>query len=110
MHTVLATGFNQPDKVSFYNVVLFLHVLSAIVAFGITFAYPIIFVSLTRNGNVRHLAWWHRTEVEIERKILSPAATLLLLCGIYLASDGIYGWKSTFVTVGLVAIIVIMGL
>ena len=110
MHAVLATSFNQPDKVSFYNVVLFVHVLSAIVAFGITFAYPVIFVSLTRNGNVRHLAWWHRTQVEIERKILSPAATLLLLCGIYLASDGIYGWKSTFVSVGLVGVIVIMGL
>jgi uncharacterized membrane protein len=110
MHAVLATSFNEPDKVSFYNVVLFLHVLSAIVAFGITFAYPLIFASLTRNGNVRHLAWWHRTQADIERKVVSPAATVLLLCGIYLASDGIYGWKSTFVSVGLVAIVAIMGL
>lgn len=110
MHAILATGFNQPDKVSFYNVVLFLHVLSAIVAFGITFTYPLIFASLTRNGNLRHLAWWHRTQVQIERFILSPAATLLLLCGIYMASDGIYGWKSTFVSVGLAGLIVIMGL
>jgi uncharacterized membrane protein len=110
MHAILATGFNQPDKVSFYNVVLFLHVLSAIVAFGITFTYPLIFASLTRNGNLRHLAWGHRTQVQIERFILSPAATLLLLCGIYMASDGIYGWKSTFVSVGLAGLIVIMGL
>jgi hypothetical protein len=110
MHALLATSFNEPDKVTFYNVVLFLHILSAIVAFGITFTYPLIFVSLKRAGNVRHLAWWHRTQVEIERKILSPAATLLLLCGIYMASDGIYGWKSTFVTLGLVFLVVIMGL
>ena len=34
MHTILATGFNEPDKVSFYNVVLFLHILSAIVGIG----------------------------------------------------------------------------
>jgi uncharacterized membrane protein len=110
MHALLATSFNQPDKVSFYNIVLFLHVLSAIVAFGITFAYPMIFASLTRAGNVRHLAWWHRTQVEIERKIVSPAAAVLLICGIYLASDGIYGWKSTFVSLGLVIVLVIMGL
>jgi uncharacterized membrane protein len=110
MHALLATSFNEPDKVSFYNIVLFLHILSAIVAFGITFAYPMIFASLTRAGNVRHLAWWHRTQADIERKIVTPAATLVLLCGIYLASDGIYGWKSTFVTLGLVFLIVIMGL
>jgi uncharacterized membrane protein len=110
MHALLASSFNEPDKVSFYNIVLFLHILSAIVAFGITFTYPMIFASLTRAGNVRHLAWWHRVQVDIERKILSPAATLLLLCGIYLASDGIYGWKSTFVSLGLVCVIVIMGL
>jgi uncharacterized membrane protein len=110
LHGLLATSFNQPDKVSFYNVVLFLHILSAIVAFGITFTYPLIFASLTRNGNVAHLAWWHRTEVQIERFILSPAATLLLACGIYMAIDGPYGFKSTFISLGLAFLIVIMGL
>jgi uncharacterized membrane protein len=110
MLTTLAASFNEPDKVSFYNVVLFLHILSAIVAFGITFTYPLIFASLTRNGNVAHLAWWHRTEVQIERFILSPAATVLLACGIYMAADGPYGFKSTFVSLGLAFLIVIMGL
>src|SRR5438876_8817270 len=98
---MLATSFNQPDTVSFYNVVLFVHILSAIVAFGVTFAYPVIFATLTRAGHVRHLAWWHRTEVQIERLVVSPAATLLLACGIYLASEGPYGWKSTFISLGL---------
>jgi uncharacterized membrane protein len=110
MHPVLATSFSQPDTVSFYNVVLFLHILSAIVAFGITFTYPMILTSLTRGGNIRHLAWWHRTQVDIERKILTPAATLVLLCGIYMAADGPYGFKSTFVSLGLLFLIVILGL
>jgi uncharacterized membrane protein len=110
MHAVLATSFSEPDTVSFYNVVLFLHILSAIVAFGITFAYPMIFASFSRGGNVSHLAWWHRTQVEIERKVLTPAATLVLLCGIYLAADGPYGFKSTFVSLGLLFLLVIMGL
>jgi hypothetical protein len=110
MHTILATSFNEPDKVSFYNIVLFLHILSAIVAFGITFAYPMIFAALTRNGNVRHLAWWHRTQAEIERKLVTPAATLVLICGIYMAAEGPYGFRSTFVSAGIFFLIGIMGL
>jgi hypothetical protein len=110
LHALLATSFNQPDKVSFYNVVLFLHISSAIVAFGILFANPLIFASLRRVGNVAQLAWWHRTQVRVDRFILSPAATLLLACGIYMASEGPYGWKSTFISVGLALLIVIMGI
>jgi uncharacterized membrane protein len=107
---LLATSFNKPDTVSFYNVVLFLHILSAIVAFGILFANPVIFASLRRAGNAAQLAWWHRTQVRVDRMILSPAATLLLACGIYMASDGPYGWKSTFISVGLALLVVIMGI
>jgi len=31
----------QPDKLTAYNLVLFLHVASTIVAFGVVFAYPL---------------------------------------------------------------------
>ena len=110
MHALLATSFNQPDKVSFYNVVLFFHIMSAIVAFGVVFTYPLIFASLSKAANVKHLAWFHRTQVQIDRFILSPAATLLLLCGIYMAAKGPYGFKSTFISLGLAFLIVIMGL
>ena len=105
-----ATSFNKPDTVSFYNVVLFLHILSAIVAFGILFANPVIFASLRRGADVAQLAWWHRTQARVDRLVLSPAATLLLACGIYMASEGPYGWKSTFVSVGLALLVVIMGI
>lgn len=110
MHALLATSFNKPDTVSFYNVVLFLHIFSALVAFGVVFSYPVIFASLTRAGNEAHLAWWHRTQVQIDRFVVSPAATLLLACGIYMASEGPYGFKSTFISLGLAFLIVIMGL
>jgi uncharacterized membrane protein len=110
LHALVATSFNQPDKVSFYNVVLFLHIFSAMVAFGVVFSYPLIFASLSRPGNETHLAWWLRVQIQIDRFVTSTAATLLLACGIYMAAEGPYGFKSTFISLGLAFLIVIMGL
>jgi hypothetical protein len=42
MEPLVAVSFNQPDKVSLYNVVLFVHIASAIAAFGVTFTYPVV--------------------------------------------------------------------
>jgi hypothetical protein len=108
--TVLATSFQQPDTISFYNVVIFVHISAAIIGFGVTFAYPIIDVIVHRPANRRHLAWWHTAQGEIGVKLITTAGTVLLLAGIYLAATGVYDFKSTFVTIGLVIIIVILGL
>jgi hypothetical protein len=106
----LATSFYEPDHISFYNVVLFIHVIAVIVGFGVLFAYPIIDATLRRPGNRTHLAAWHSTQVELGRKLITGSGTLLLLCGIYLAAAGNYDFKSTFVTIGFVIIIVVLGL
>jgi hypothetical protein len=42
--------------------------------------------------------------------VITPAATVLLLAGIYLAAAGIYKFSSMFVSIGLVIIVVILGL
>lgn len=108
--TALATSFYEPDHISFYNIVLFIHITAAIVAFGITFAYPLIDAILRRPANRKHLAWWHETQVDLGRKLITGSGTLLLLCGIYLAATGNYTFKQTFVTIGLVLIIVLLGM
>jgi uncharacterized membrane protein len=108
--TALATSFYEPDHISFYNIVLFLHISAAIVGFGVTFAYPVIDAILRRPGNRKHLAWWHSTQVDVGRKLITTSGTVLLLCGIYLAATGNYDFKATFVTIGLVIIIVILGM
>jgi uncharacterized membrane protein len=105
-----AVSFQQPDTLSFYNFVIFIHITAAIVAFGVTFAYPLIDVALHRPGNRQHLAWWYRIRAQLSRWVITLAATVLLLAGIYLAAAGTYKFKSTFVTIGLVIIIVILGL
>jgi hypothetical protein len=108
--TALATSFQQPDTVSFYNVVIFIHIAAAIIAFGVTFAYPMIDVLVHKPANRRHLAWWHSVQVELGRKLITIAGAVVLLAGIYLAATGVFDFKSTFVTIGLVIIIVILGL
>lgn len=56
--SLLATAFNEADKISFYNVILFVHISAAVLAFGVTFAYPVIFAALSRPENRRHLGWF----------------------------------------------------
>jgi uncharacterized membrane protein len=106
----LATSFQQPDTVSFYNIVVFIHITAAVVAFGVTFAYPIVDAVLHRPGSIQHLGWWHRTQVEIGQKLITSAAVVLLLAGIYLAAAGPYGFGDTFVSIGIVVIVLLLGI
>src|SRR5689334_23238168 len=106
----LATSVQVPNTVSFYNIVLFLHISAAIIAFGVMFAFPLVDAALQRPDNRRHLAWWHTMQVDLGRKLVTGAATVLLICGIYLAATGVFDFSWTFVTVGLVIIIVLLGL
>jgi uncharacterized membrane protein len=106
----IATSFQQPDTVSFYNIVVFVHISAAIMAFGVTFAYPIVDAALHRSGNLQHLAWWHRIQVEIGQKLITSAAVVVLLAGIYLAAAGPYGFGDTFVSIGIVVIVLLLGI
>jgi uncharacterized membrane protein len=106
----LATSVQQPDTVTFYNIVLFIHILAAIAAFGVTASYPIVDAALHRPGNLQHLPWWHRMQTEIGRKVITGGATVLLIAGIYLAAAGPYDFGSTFVSIGIIIIVILFGL
>jgi uncharacterized membrane protein len=106
----LATSFQQADTISFYNVVMFVHIAAAIIAFGVTFSYPIIDAFLHKAGNLQHLGWWHRVQGELGPKLITSSATVLLIAGIYLAASGPFDFGSTFVTIGLVIVVVLLGL
>jgi len=76
-----------------------------VVAFGVTFAYPIMFAVAARR-DPRSLPLLHRIEYTIERMLVNPGLALVLLAGIYLASKGHF-WSDFFVQWGLGAVIVI---
>jgi hypothetical protein len=90
---------------SLYEVVLAVHIMAVVVAFGVTFAYPIMFAVAARH-DPRGLPLLHRIEYTIERTLINPGLALVLLAGIYLASKGHF-WSDFFVQWGLAAVVVI---
>ncbi len=107
---MLAATFQQPDTLSFYNLVVFIHILAAIVAFGVVFMYPLIDVVVHRPANRHHLPAWYRLQALIDQRVVTLAATVVLLAGIYLAAAGPFKFSSLFVSTGIVIIVVILGL
>ncbi len=91
--------------VTFYNVILGVHIMAVVVAFGVTFAYPILFTLAARHGP-SSLPLLHRIEYTIDRYLINPGLLVVILAGIYLASKGHY-WSQFFVQWGLGVAIVL---
>jgi uncharacterized membrane protein len=92
----------------FYDVVLSLHIMAIVVAFGVTFAYPILGMYVTRE-HPRMLPVLHHARDRLGMVLITPAATVALLAGFYLASDRDYMGK-VWVIVPLVILIGLLGL
>jgi hypothetical protein len=90
---------------SLYEFVLAIHIMAVVVAFGVTFAYPIMFAVGARH-DPRSLPLLHRIEYTVERYLINPGLLLVVIAGIYLASEGHY-WSDFFVQWGLGAVVVI---
>ena len=91
----------MPVAIVFYDVVLSIHVMAVVAAFGVWFAYPLL---VTRGD-----AAAHRAQVRVARMVVTPAGSLALLAGVYLASDRSY-WSEVWVSVPLVILVVLLGI
>jgi hypothetical protein len=91
--------------VVFYEFILAVHVMAVVLAFGVTFAFPIVFAVAARH-DPRSLPVLHRIEYTIERMLINPGLVLVVAAGIYLASKGHY-WSDFFVQWGLGVAVVI---
>src|SRR4051812_9494911 len=94
--------------VQFYDVVLWVHIVAVVTAFGGTFWYPVWFEVL-KGWDPAARANFHRAQGMLGRFVISPALLVIILAGAYLASDRDY-WSETWVTVPLVIAIVLGGL
>jgi uncharacterized membrane protein len=90
----------------FYDVVLALHIAAIVIAFGVTFAYPILDVYVTRE-HPRVLPVIHGAQERIGRYLIAPAGGIALLAGFYLASDRDYMGK-VWVIVPLIILIALL--
>jgi hypothetical protein len=93
---------------SFSQYVLAVHIAAVVVAFGVTFAYPIIF-GLGARMDPRHMGWFHRVEEQVGKRLITPGLVVVLVGGIYLASHE-HVWSEFYVQWGLGAAIVLGGL
>ncbi len=107
---MLATSYYIPNHFSFYNLVLFIHVTAAVAAFGGTFGYGLVMAITMRPAERKHMAYWHRVQHELGRKLITPGATVILLAGIYLVAVGNFDFSDAFVAIGTIIIVVLLGL
>src|SRR5580700_6984014 len=91
--------------VAFFEIVLAVHIMAAVVAFGVTFAYPIIFPVIEK-ADPRALPAVHRAQLAIAPRLIQPGLGVVLLAGIYLASK-LHEWSAFFVQWGLAMAIVL---
>jgi uncharacterized membrane protein len=93
---------------TFFDVVLSLHVMAVVIAFGTTFAYP-AFMPWARRNHPTAMPVIHELSDRLGKFVMSPAMVVVLVCGIYLASDADV-WSESWVSVPLVILVIIGGL
>jgi len=91
-----------------YKFALFLHVLAVVLAFGPTFGYA-LFASVGPQYPRATPAILTGIQ-KCDRYLVNPGMIVLLLAGIYLLVDGDWESSEAFITVGFLAIIVLLGL
>jgi hypothetical protein len=94
-----------PLAVAFVEIVLAIHIMAAVIAFGVTFAYPIINAAVEK-ADPRALPSLYRAQHVVGTRLIGPALGVVVLAGIYLASKE-HEWGEFYVQWGLGASIVI---
>jgi hypothetical protein len=92
--------------VTFYTFVLAVHIAAIVIAFGITFAYPVMYAVGIR-AEPRSMPGLHRIQDSVGKFVISPFMALALLAGIYLAAK-LHSFSDFYVQWGI-AVIVILG-
>lgn len=96
-------------EISGYYVVLFIHILAVVVGLGTTFGYG-IFMAFAQRNAPRAIPAVYRASRLSDRYLITPALIVILIAGIYLLSDGPYGPGDSWVSVGFLAVIVLLGM
>jgi hypothetical protein len=91
--------------VEFFQLVLAVHILAVVLAFGVTFAYP-LFGIVGARMDPRAMPWFHRMQQVVGRRLINPALLIVLLAGAYLASH-LHQWSAFYVQWGLAAVVVL---
>ena len=92
-----------------YKIALFLHILAVVLAFGPTFGYAFFFSVSPQYPRATPAIMAGIQKVD--KYLVNPGMVVLLLAGIYLLADEpVWETSDAFISVGFVAIIVLIGL
>jgi hypothetical protein len=94
--------------ITFYSFVLFVHIAAVVLAFGVTFSFPIV-MSVARKGYERHMGFFHRMQAVIGNRLIGPLGGLVFLAGLYLAIKGPYDFSDPWIGTSLLFLIIILG-
>jgi len=94
--------------IAFYDIVLTVHILAVVIAFGVVFAYPVIDAQI-RRASPHDLAGLHRLHLSLARGVITPAMVVVLVAGLYLALDR-YSLGDPWISATLTILIVLFGL
>jgi hypothetical protein len=91
--------------VAFFDVVLAVHIMAVVFAFGATLAYPVL-LGVIGKADSRALPALYKALHAISVRVIMPGLAVVLIAGIYMASDHKL-WSEFFVQWGLGAVLVI---
>ena len=95
--------------VSFYDVVLWLHVSAVVVGFGSTFAYA-VFLAVAPRSDARSVPGLLRAMQANDRSLVTIGGLVVLVTGLYLATYPQWEFSDFFIAWGIVAVLVLLGL
>jgi len=106
----ISRGLRTADSVilrcvSTYSVVVALHIIAVIAAYGLPLTAPLL-VPYVRRHHPAALPGLHAAQYRLNNVVTGPGTVLVLGFGIYLASKGHY-WDEPWVAVGIAVLAVI---
>jgi uncharacterized membrane protein len=93
---------------TFYQVVLAVHIMAVVVGFGVMFAYPIL-LAAGRRIDPGGLPLFHRMQQQVIQRLVTPGLAIVVIAGIYLASK-LSSFSQFYVQFGFVAAIALGGI
>lgn len=91
--------------VVFSNIVLAIHIMAVVLAFGIVVAWPLVSQAVERM-EPKAVPMIHRVRVLLGRTLVNPGLLLVVVAGVYLAAH-YHVWKQFYVQWGIGAAVVL---
>jgi uncharacterized membrane protein len=95
--------------ITFSDVMVTVHILAVVVAFGGALAYPIWF-RMIRNGTPEQRAFFHRAQDTLGKFLITPGIVVVFATGAYLTSDqDVWGEGWVLISTAMLVVILVIG-